>query len=149
MILQETYPIWSLFSIIFWGIAVAILVLCGVFYIYRSLKIGKGSEKSLLLGFGAVLIGYGVMAIIIQFNDLTLPGNFSNGTFYGTYDDLPLINQFFMASANVSSWVGYCIFFYELEKTINKTKFFITILIVFLIVLMYLVPFVRQAKCSI
>jgi len=138
--MQEIYALWNTHVIILFGITIATLVFCGCLYIYKALKSEGETDKLLLLGFGAVLIGNGFIVFFAKINDLTLPGTFSNGTFYGNYNVLEPINGFLMAIGNVSSWCGYALFVFSLEKVIRKSKFLSTAIIVLNIILVLVVP---------
>ncbi|MEE9377743.1 MAG: hypothetical protein V3V33_06870 [Candidatus Lokiarchaeia archaeon] len=140
-------------SIILWdpyerflkGVAIAILFLCGVYYLNRGRKRDIFNEKVIMYGLSSLLFGYALGQMWMYFAQHNYPGTFENNTFYALFDITtfkyaPMLGIFTILST-ICLGVGVVLFMLAFEIIFKRTKYFLTIYFTVILVLVFIFPY--------
>ncbi len=122
----------ALFNLIdrmLWGVAIAVLVICGLFFWYRAYLMKDKNEKMLMVGFGALFIGFAFLRIFFYLTDMQIIVNYVNLVFYGDINNVidPIYNTFLTKLGYISAFIAYLVFFFTFEYVTKKSKYLLTI----------------------
>ena len=129
--------IWDLIERLLGGIAITLGVISAILYFYRSRERKNQGEWLIIFGFGILICGATVLLTFYYFLQFSLPGYFSDFTFY-------IDNSVIDLNYHIRERLGWLIFFiiftlyvFVHERIVLKrTKYGFTITIVVFIVLM-------------
>ncbi|MFX0098364.1 MAG: hypothetical protein ACFFCS_02210 [Candidatus Hodarchaeota archaeon] len=138
---MEDYVMASPAHLFLWGMAVATLCFCGIYYIIMSKKQEIFSEKLLLFGFASLLFGIASMRIFFICSDLSLDGNYMGHSFLGDFDSINDSYRIFVKTAYTGGIVGFTFLILAWEKVIKRTKYIISLLNTSFVALVIILPF--------
>lgn len=129
--------IWDLIERLLGGIAITLGVISAILYFYRSRERKNQGEWLIIFGFGILICGATVLLTFYYFLQFSLPGYFSDFTFY-------IDNSVIDLNYHIRERLGWLIFFiiftlyvFVHERIVLKrTKYGFTIIIMVFIVLM-------------
>jgi len=132
--------IWDPLERLLWGIAITLLIFCGIFYFRKGRQNENVKDKILFYGFTFFFICLAISRFFEYLSDFFIIGSFKNFTFYGDYDNIdPQYNLFYKLSEIVFE-IQFIILFLAFEVNIKRTKGIITIIQIILVSLLIIVP---------
>ena len=135
----------ALFNLIdrmLWGVAIAVLIICGLFFWYRAYLMEQKREKRLMLGFGALFMGFALTRIFFYLSDLTIKGDYTNHIFYGDISNVyQPIHSILSKMGYISAFSSYLVFFIAFEYVLKKSKFILTFVTSLLVLIIAILPF--------
>ncbi len=131
--------IWNPIERFLWGLATAILILCGLLYFKRSLERDDNKERNYLIGFGIVFISMAITRCIFILADLQIQGHFIDNAFYGDIYASNNSNYWIMIKTGNIIWnICVLIFLFTLPLNSKRIKYtLLTIQFVFLLLIIF------------
>ncbi|MFX1500246.1 MAG: ATP-binding protein [Promethearchaeota archaeon] len=126
----------------FRGLAIASLLVAGLFFFYKGQKKNNFDEKILSFGFGSYFIGLAISQFLYPLSLYFLPGTYEDNAFFGNYDKAPSIYFNLVIAIRIAYAVGALLFIFSFEIITKKTKYTISIIQVILIIIITFLPFV-------
>ncbi len=133
--------IWDPIDRLLWGVAISLLFLCSLVYLYRGINREAKNEKGIMYGFAGVLLGLAISRIFFFIADLQLAGTFKQGIFYGELDMSNLNYNFYLKCAYISTISGILFFTYNFERILKRTRFILTIISSTFLILVIISPY--------
>ncbi|MFX0101638.1 MAG: hypothetical protein ACFFCS_18860 [Candidatus Hodarchaeota archaeon] len=124
-----------------WGIVISVFILIGMFYVYKGLRSDSTSEKLLMIGFACIFFGLAGMRIYFYYANFQIDGIYIDHDFYGNYDNGGKNFMLLTRIAYFSAILGVTIFLLAAEIILKKTRYLLTIVNIFLLVLFFALPF--------
>ncbi len=110
-----------------WLIAIVILLLCNLYYFFRSFKVEMITEKRVMMGFASFFLGLAFTRIFYFVSDFYLIGGNRDGHFYYADKNNPSEIAFIMLMFGNSSFlIGMTFLFFTVELVIKRTKYILT-----------------------
>jgi len=134
--------IWSPVQILLMGIVINLLFLGGGLYLYNGKRQENRNGKYFMYGMGISWICHAIAWIFWIAADLQISGYYKNNIFYGDFD-VPNSNfRLLSLTGGVIIFIGMAIFIFSFEVIVKRTKFILTIINVFsIVIILVLVPF--------
>lgn len=132
--------IWDPYERFLWGIAIAIAIICGIYFIHIARKRVIFNERIIMLGLASLLLGFAFSLFFTFFQILQVPpalGNSSNYllTFCGDYDLVSDNYEFLGRLSYISLGIGGMFFVLAFDIIVKRTKYILTIIFMIIIIL--------------
>lgn len=136
--MTDYFLLWDTIDRMLWGMAFALLIICGLMYIYRGKQKENSNERLIMYGFSSLFYGFTVYRVIIVFlqqlymssNGIYIDGAFYSEEFSLLTIEVPLISELLGRVSYICFTSGFVFFFYTFERVIKKTKYIMTILMI-------------------
>jgi hypothetical protein len=139
--MSDTFAVATPYSIFLTGIAIFMLIISGIMYIYNASKREKSKEKSMLVAFGFWFFAYAFFCLfycfLIQFQLVMV---YKDGVFYGTLENPPALFYIFHRLAFVVFMIGCFVLYSTMERLLKKTKYSLSILTCILLIIDLCLP---------
>ena len=133
-------PIWDPLERFFWGIALAIALMCGIYFIYKARKREVFNEKIIMFGLSSLPLGFALSLIFTYFQVFQVQGTFIDNIFYGDYNIIKSPYEILGRLSYISLGIGCLFFVLAFEIIIKRTRYFLTIIYVILIAIEIILP---------
>ena len=133
-------PIWDPSERFFSGIALALALMCGIYFVYKARKREVFNEKIIMLGLSSLPLGFALSLIFTYFQVFQVQGTFINNIFYGDYDIIKSPYEILGRLSYISLGIGCLFFVLAFEIIIKRTKYFLTIFYAILIAIEIILP---------
>lgn len=137
--------IWNPVERFLWGVAITLLLICGLIYVYRGTQREDRTERLILFGYSSLFFGWALHRVGIFLLEIQLEGIYVQNDFYGIFDINNINFQIFQFWSLLFAYVGYFLFFFAVEMSLNRTKFLISIffatIIISYIIFWFIFPF--------
>lgn len=122
--------------------AIFVLFICGMHYLYRGLKKEDYKEKIIMIGFASLFFGQALIRFFFYFSDFYVEGNYTGHAYYGDYASQNISTMYItlVLCGYISFLVGIAIFLFCFEIVTKKTKFMLTLYNAISIVLLLALP---------
>ncbi len=134
MVCDNGVMIWDPLERFLWGIAITIALVCGIYFIRIAKKRDVFNENIIMLGLASLPLGFAFNLFFTCIKVLQLPGDFSNNTFCGVYED-NLGYALFGKLSYISFGIGGMFFVLAFEIIIKRTKYLFTITFIIIIII--------------
>ena len=124
-----------------WGIAISVLIFCGLHYLSKGLKNENIKDKAIMFGFACFFYGIAAARLLFYLNIYNIHGEFVNYVFIGDYSDVGPMYKYISLGAYICSLCGFTLFFFSIEFVFKKTKYIITILNTFILIIILFLPY--------
>ena len=132
--------IWDPIERLLWGIAISLLILCGIIYFRKWRQNENFKDKILFYGFTFLFICLAISSFFEYLSDFFIIGRFKNFAFYGDYDKVdPQYNLFYKLSEIVFE-IPFIILFLAFEVNIKRTKGIITMIQIIFVSILIILP---------
>jgi len=119
-----------------WGIAISILLFAAISYLNKGKKRENSNERIVMYGFAVYLVLSAIYFIILYVLEISKPGLFINGNFYGDYDILSTgTTKLLFIASNVLFLASHFLLLLAIERVLNLTKYLISLLNFIIIVI--------------
>ncbi|MFX0017086.1 MAG: hypothetical protein ACFFAK_06120 [Promethearchaeota archaeon] len=135
-----TVPIWDPSERFFWGIAIAIALMCGIYFIYKARKREVFNEKFIMFGLASLPLGFAISLIFTYFQVFQVQGTFINHVFYGDYDNITPLYELLGRLSYISLGIGALFFVLAFDIIVKHTRYLLTIIYAILIVIEIILP---------
>ncbi|MFX0105850.1 MAG: hypothetical protein ACFE75_10185 [Candidatus Hodarchaeota archaeon] len=138
--------IWDPLERLFWGIAITIAIMCGVYLINKGRRREIFNEKIIMYGLASLPVGFAFTLLFTFFQVLQVPGTFSNNIFIGDYEIVTPNYEIFGKLSYISIGIGGMLFVLPFDIIVKRTKYFLTIyfsIMIILIIISFTLDFAR------
>ncbi len=133
--------IWDPLERLLWGIAIAIAIISGIVYVNKGRKREVFNEKMIMYGFASFLISYALVRVFTFLQDYEIQGILINNVFYGDLENYTPSYEVYGKVIYIVIAMGYILFMLSFELIVKRTKYLITTILTFVLVLMIISPF--------
>jgi len=133
-------PIWDPLERLFWGIAIALALICVIYFINKGRKREFFNEKIIMFGLASLPLAFAFSLIFTFFQVLQVQGIFINNIFYGDYLNYNLPYELLGRLSYISLGFGGTFFILAFDIIIKRTKYLLTITFTILIVILIFSP---------
>ncbi|MFX0178702.1 MAG: hypothetical protein ACFE78_00855 [Candidatus Hodarchaeota archaeon] len=133
-------PIWDPLERFFWGIALAIALMCAIYFIYKARKREVFNEKVIMFGLSSLPLGFALSLTFTYFQVFQVQGTFINNIFYGDYDIVKSPYEILGRLSYISLGIGLLFFILAFDIIIKRTRYFLTIIYAILIAIEIILP---------
>ena len=120
-------PIWDPSERFFWGIALAIALMCGIYFIYKARKREVFNEKIIMFGLSSLPLGFALSLIFTYFQVFQVQGTFINNIFYGDYDIINSTYEILGRLSYISLGIGGLFYVLAFDIIMKRTRYCLTI----------------------
>jgi len=121
--------------------AIAILIICGLQYIRLEKKKERFEEKSLLKGFGLMLICFGIAEIFYYLASFQIEVVNTGGVYYGNYNSVDSTYEFLTQWQYIITAIGFGLFFLGFELSTKRTYYLLSIMQFTLVTVLIFTPY--------
>lgn len=147
--LADYFLLWDTIDRMLWGAAFALLLICGLLYVFQGRKKNTSEERLIMYGFGSLFFGFLFYRIIINVSQqlfLSSNGYYLNGAFYSEVfslltGDFPFISTILGRFCYIIFTLSFAFFFYTFERVIKKSNYLITSVMILNIPLLIILPY--------
>jgi len=118
-----------------WIVAILVLFICGIIYLYVGHQKERSEEKILMKGCASLFIGMAITRIFFYFSDFHVIGTYSGHQYYGDYSNTTATYDLLLLAGYISGFIGITLFLLSFEIVTKRTKYILTITNVVFIVL--------------
>jgi hypothetical protein len=118
-----------------WVVAILVLFICGLIYVFVGHKKERSEEKIMMLGCASLFIGLAITRIFFYFSDFHVIGDYSGHYYYGDYANTTSTYDILILGGYISGFVGIGLFLLSFEIVIKRTKYVLTLTNVVFIIL--------------
>lgn len=115
-------PIWDPMERFFWGIAIAIALMCGIYFIYKARKREVFNEKVIMFGLASLPLGFALSLTFTYFQVLQVQGTLNNNIFYGDYENINPLYELLGRLSYISLEIGGLFFVLAFDIIVKRTK---------------------------
>ncbi|MFX0024820.1 MAG: hypothetical protein ACFE8M_00275 [Candidatus Hermodarchaeota archaeon] len=133
-------PIWDPLERFFWGIALAIALMCAIYFIYKARKREVFNEKVIMFGLSSLPLGFALSLTFTYFQVFQVQGTFINNIFYGDYNIVKSPYEILGRLSYISLGIGLLFFILAFDIIIKRTRYFLTIIYAILIAIEIILP---------
>ncbi|MFX1489464.1 MAG: sensor histidine kinase [Promethearchaeota archaeon] len=135
--------IWDPFEIFLWGIAIAIALICGIYFLRIGKKRELFNEQIIMLGLGSLPLGFALALSFTLFQSFQISGdfNYDSLTFCGVYNGESFLYEIFGRLSYISLGIGGLVFILAFEIIVKRTKYLLSISFLLIIVIEFVFPF--------
>ncbi|MFW9864698.1 MAG: sensor histidine kinase [Candidatus Thorarchaeota archaeon] len=135
--------IWDPFEIFLWGIAIAIALICGIYFLRIGKKREIFNEQIIMLGLGSLPLGFALALLFTLFQSFQISGyfNYDSLTFCGVYNGESFLYEIFGRLSYISLGIGGLVFILAFEIIVKRTKYLLSISFLLIIVIEFVFPF--------
>ncbi|MFX1493543.1 MAG: hypothetical protein ACFFBZ_04610 [Promethearchaeota archaeon] len=133
-------PLWDPLERFFWGIALAIALMCAIYFIYKARKREVFNEKVIMFGLSSLPLGFALSLTFTYFQVFQVQGTFINNIFYGDYDIVKSPYEILGRLSYISLGIGVLFFILAFDIIIKRTRYFLTIIYAILIAIEIILP---------
>jgi hypothetical protein len=139
--MAEVYMIASPLSTFLKGIAVLLLIICGIIYIYSAKKREKSKENLIIYGFGFFFFIYAIFCTLLGFLiPFQLNLVYRDGIFYGNLENPTKLFYIFHKLTVIVFFIGTGMGLHAMERVVKKTKYCLTISNVIILIVDLILP---------
>ena len=138
--------IWDPYERFIWGIAIALTLICGAYFIHIGRKRKTFKEKMILFGLASLPLGFAASFIIIFIQVIQIQGIFNNtdNIFYGDLNNFTSIYIILEIVSNAILGLTGMFFVLTFEVILKRTKYIFTIIFSILVVMVIFLPLVSK-----
>ncbi len=133
-------PIWDPSERLLWGMALAIAIICGIYFIYKARNREVLNEKIIMYGLSSLPLGFALSLIFTYFQVFQVQGDFNNGTFFGDYENVGSLYEVLGRLSYISLGIGGLFYVLAFDKIIKQTQYSLTIFYAILVTIEIILP---------
>ncbi|MFW9951908.1 MAG: sensor histidine kinase [Candidatus Thorarchaeota archaeon] len=134
--LDTSVMIWDPLERLMWGIALTIGITCGIYFILISRKREIFRERAIMQGLASLPLGFALSLFFIYFQALQINGALSDFIFCGNYEDVITPSYEILGKLSYASFgLGGAFFVFGFERIVNRTKYFLTLTFIVVILI--------------
>lgn len=133
--------IWNPLSLILWTFVIALYFYSAIRYLIIGMVHEISDEKLISFGISVLFFGSGISTILFISSELNVPGTFINHIFIGNYENTNIIYEILFRYKNIVFYSCGVVTVYIFDRIFKRTKFLLTILNIFAIFLLVVLPF--------
>jgi len=133
-------PIWDPSERFLWGIAIAIALMCGIFFIYKAKKRDVFNEKIIMFGLASLPLGFALSLTFTYFQVFQVQGTLINNIFYGDYVNINPLYELLGRLSYISLGIGGLFFVLAFDIIVKRTRYLLTIIYAILITIEIIFP---------
>ena len=103
--------IWNPVERFLWGVAITLLLICGLIYGYRGTQREDRNERLILFGYSSLFFGWAFHRVVVFLWEIQLEGVYMQNDFYGIFDINNINFQIFKFWSLLIAYIGYFLYF--------------------------------------